>query len=128
MRIDDAKTLLDQDKWAAAYYLAGYAVECGLKACIIASLKKSDDWPEKQFTVRCYNHNLNELLELAGLNDHRAAEAEADAIFDGFWSFAKAWNEASRYDHAITEKDAKTMYQAISDPAHGVLQWIRKQW
>lgn len=53
MRIDDARALLDQNKWAAAYYLAGYAVECGLKACIIASLKRSDDWPEKQFSVRC---------------------------------------------------------------------------
>ena len=128
MRIDDARALLDQNKWAAAYYLAGYAVECGLKACIIASLKRSDDWPEKQFSVRCYNHNLNELLELAGLNDLRAAEAGADAVFDIFWSSATVWNESSRYDRATTEKDAKRMYQAIADPAHGVFQWIRKQW
>jgi HEPN domain-containing protein len=128
MRIDDAKALLNQGKWAAAYYLAGYAVECGLKACIIATLKKSDDWPEKQFSVRCYNHNLNELLELAGLKDIQEAEAKADAAFDKFWSFAKDWQFDSRYEHATTENDAKRMYQAITDPTHGVLQWIRKQW
>jgi HEPN domain-containing protein len=28
----DAKLLLDAGRWHAAYYLAGYAVECGLKA------------------------------------------------------------------------------------------------
>ena len=28
----DAKCLLDDRNWSAAYYLAGYAVECGLKA------------------------------------------------------------------------------------------------
>ena len=32
----DAKALLDAHRWSAAYYLAGYAVECGLKACVLA--------------------------------------------------------------------------------------------
>lgn len=128
MRIDDAKTLLDQGKWAAAFYLAGYAVECGLKACIIASLKKSDDWPEKQFSVRCYNHNLNELLELAGLKEVREGEAQANIVFAGFWGVAMDWNESSRYDHTTAESAANKLYQAVADPVHGVLQWIRKHW
>ena len=128
MRIDDAKILLDQGKWSAAYYLAGYAVECGLKACIIASLKKSDNWPEPGFSNKCYTHDFNQLLNLAGLKDIQEAEAKADPAFDKFWSFAKDWNEESRYEYATTEYDAKEMYQAIADPAHGVLQWIRKQW
>ncbi len=33
-RIVDASLLLVGGQWSAAYYLAGYAVECGLKACI----------------------------------------------------------------------------------------------
>jgi hypothetical protein len=33
-RISDAKVLLAARHWSAAYYLAGYAVECALKACI----------------------------------------------------------------------------------------------
>ncbi len=33
--IADAKALLAARRWGGAYYLAGYAVECGLKACIL---------------------------------------------------------------------------------------------
>jgi hypothetical protein len=39
-RISDAKVLLGARHWVGAYYLAGYAVECALKACI-AKLMKS---------------------------------------------------------------------------------------
>jgi hypothetical protein len=48
-RIAEAKILLDAGKWSGAYYLAGYAVECGLKACI-ANLLKTENFPEKEFS------------------------------------------------------------------------------
>jgi hypothetical protein len=64
MRLEDAKILLDQGKWPAAYYLAGYSVECALKACIIAFLNRSDEWPEPGFSNRCYTHSLDALLGL----------------------------------------------------------------
>jgi HEPN domain-containing protein len=34
IRIKEAKVLLDRKCYEGAYYLAGYAVECALKACI----------------------------------------------------------------------------------------------
>jgi hypothetical protein len=37
-RIADAKALLAAKRWAGAYYLAGYAVECALKACVLVRL------------------------------------------------------------------------------------------
>jgi hypothetical protein len=46
VRIDEALALLGQGKFDGAYYLAGYAVECGLKACI-ARLTSQDDYPPK---------------------------------------------------------------------------------
>jgi HEPN domain-containing protein len=42
-RLKDAEVLLAKGRFAAAYYLAGYAVECGLKACI-AKLTKAEDF------------------------------------------------------------------------------------
>ena len=33
-KLDDAKLLFDNGRFSNAYYLAGYAVELGLKACI----------------------------------------------------------------------------------------------
>ena len=53
MRIREAKALLDAKEWDGAYYLAGYAVECALKACIIKRLNSSDLWPEKSFVENC---------------------------------------------------------------------------
>jgi HEPN domain-containing protein len=35
VRLKEAKALLDLGMWDGAYYLAGYAVEVALKACII---------------------------------------------------------------------------------------------
>jgi HEPN domain-containing protein len=49
-RIRDAKALLTAGRWSGAYYLAGYAVECGLKACIIVQLMKTDQFPERRFS------------------------------------------------------------------------------
>jgi hypothetical protein len=42
--------LLGLQCWSGAYYLAGYAVECGLKACIIKCLMTTDQFPERKFS------------------------------------------------------------------------------
>jgi hypothetical protein len=44
-RIADARALLAAKRWSAAYYLAGYAVEAALKACI-AKLMKAEEFPD----------------------------------------------------------------------------------
>jgi HEPN domain-containing protein len=66
-RLEEAKVLLDQGRWDGAYYLAGYAVELALKACIIKLLLTRDDFPEKEFSRNCYTHDLEKLVGLAGL-------------------------------------------------------------
>jgi hypothetical protein len=65
-RITDAKVLLGARRWSAAHYLAGYAVECALKACI-AKLMKPEEFPDRSFAEKCWTHNLPQLLGLAGL-------------------------------------------------------------
>jgi HEPN domain-containing protein len=55
-RIGDARALLAARRWSAAYYIAGYAVECALKACI-AKLMKSEEFPDKRFADKCWAHN-----------------------------------------------------------------------
>src|SRR6185437_13757784 len=71
-RIAEAKILLDAGKWSGAYYLAGYAVECGLKACI-AKLTKPDEFPDKNFGAKCWIHEIEPLVKLAGLETQRDA-------------------------------------------------------
>src|SRR2546425_2666201 len=46
-RLSDAQVLLANGRFGAAYYLAGYAIECALKACI-AKLTKAEDFPRSE--------------------------------------------------------------------------------
>lgn len=40
-RILDAEALLAARRWSGAYYLGGYAVECGLKSCVLAYVERT---------------------------------------------------------------------------------------
>src|SRR5437764_991419 len=67
-RIRDAKVLLAAKQWSAAYYLAGYAVECALKSCILAFIERTGFiFVEKKYAEQCWTHDLEVLLKLAGL-------------------------------------------------------------
>jgi HEPN domain-containing protein len=125
-RIDDAKVLLAARHWSGAYYMAGYAVECALKACI-AKLMKSEEFPDKSFAEKCWTHNLPQLLSLAGLKDDFAAAIQADTDLADNWDTVKEWTESSRYD--LTPKaDAEGLYAAITDRKHGMLPWLKQRW
>lgn len=126
-RLGEAKALLDLGKWAGAYYLAGYAVELALKACIIKTLMATDAFPDREFSKNCYTHAIEKLVELAKLGAARKAATDADQVLLANWSTAKDWSEEKRY-HRIDEVEAEALYTAIADDKHGVLQWIKTQW
>ena len=67
IRLKEAKSLLDSRNYEGAYYLCGYAVECGLKACI-AKKTNRHDFPDKNTVNESYTHELSKLLRLAGLD------------------------------------------------------------
>jgi HEPN domain-containing protein len=128
-RIADAKALLAARRWAAAYYLAGYAVECGLKSCILARVGGAAEliFEDKRFSEKCWTHVLSQLLELAGLQATLAADMAADPELLRYWDRAKEWRESSRYA-GKTKTDAEELYEAIAAKKHGVLQWLKRYW
>lgn len=126
-RIDEAKALLDLGKWNGAYYLAGYAVELALKACIIKMLMETDAFPDKDLSRNCYTHSIEKLVTLAKLQLARKAATDADPDLLNNWSLARDWSEEKRY-HQIDQAEAEALYNAIADPAHGVFPWIKTQW
>ena len=65
-RLEDAKILLRNHRYEGSYYLSGYVVECGLKACI-AKLTKRYDFPDKGLVQGAYRHDLTQLLKMAKL-------------------------------------------------------------
>jgi hypothetical protein len=126
-RLVEAKALLDQGQWDGAYYLAGYAVELALKACIIKTLLATDAFPDREFSKNCYTHDIEKLVGLAKLDGARKTAMNADPDRSTNWRFAKDWSEEKRY-HRIDKTEAEALYAAIADAAHGVLPWIKAQW
>jgi hypothetical protein len=118
--------LLNAGKSSSAYYLAGYAVELALKACI-AKLFQPNVIPDKGFVSAIYTHKLDGLLAMAGLLPQFNADIKADAQFAAYWGIASKWNEESRYQ-LWDPISAATLLQAIHDPTHGVFQWVKKHW
>jgi hypothetical protein len=67
-RLIDAGILLQNQRWAAVYYLSGYAVECGLKACVVDFVEKNPGiiYEKRGFSDAGWTHKLSELIVVAG--------------------------------------------------------------
>ena len=111
IRIKEAKVLLDRKCYEGAYYLAGYAVECALKACIAKRTLAPDFPPNPRVVNDYYSHKIPSLAKLAGL------ELEVTK-----------WSEQGRYETHIESKDARDLCRAISNSRNGVLLWLKKYW
>ena len=126
-RLREARALLAARCWSGAYYLAGYAVECGLKSCVIKHLMTTDQFLERKFSEQCWTHNLIQLLGLAGLKAVFDADAAADPDLLAKWGTVKDWDESSRYERK-TKLEARQLFDAITNKKHGVLSWIKQHW
>lgn len=127
-RIMDAAALLAAGRWSAAYYLSGYAIECGLKACIMLYVQNTGAiFQDKKYGERCWTHDFKTLLVLAGLNESLDADINADPALSLNWDVAKVWDETSRYEQK-TQIEAQAIYDAVAAIPNGVPPWIRKHW
>lgn len=127
-RLADAQSLLAAGRWSGAYYLAGYAVECGLKACVLAHIEATGAiFRDRKYAERCWTHNLEELLALANLRPAMDNDTGANLDLLTNWNDTKDWAETSRYTQK-TEAEARRLLEAIADVSHGVLPWIRLRW
>ena len=126
VRIEEAQALFDARKYDGAYYLAGYAVECGFKACV-AGLTKKHDFPEKDFVKGAYTHDFEILIRTAELGDPFKLDLGRNARLKWNWEIVKDWKEDGRYNR-WTRDQARAMIEAISETPHGVLSWIKQYW
>jgi HEPN domain-containing protein len=125
IRIKEAEVLLAAGCYQGAYYLAGYALECTLKACIAKQVKEFD-FPDKQLANDCYTHNLTKLLTTARLKQKLADEENKNREFELNWAIATEWSEESRYKVAITQQQAQDLFNAITNDTSGILSWLKK--
>lgn len=107
-RLRDAQVLFDAKRFDGSYYIAGYAVELGLKARICRTLK----WAEFPSTGSEFadlrslkTHDLEVLRKLSGV------EAKIRTKLTPEWSVVSNWNPEKRYQATgqATEAEAKDM-------------------
>ena len=125
LRLQDAEAMLQVGRYEAAYYLAGYAVECAIKACI-AKRTGAESFPPRN-AARLYTHHFGTLLQAVDLEQPLRAAASPGSAFARNWAVVEDWSEESRYTWP-TEQDARALCQAIGDPQEGVLEWFRQRW
>lgn len=125
-RVREAKVLFAAGEYSGAYYLAGYAVECALKACI-AKATQRHDFPDKDRAQKSFSHKLPDLMKVAGLYDEFELAMRSSPALEASWLAVRSWSEQSRYETSNDEK-ASALLNAISKPINGVLPWIKRRW
>lgn len=125
-RLREAESLFRARLYEGAYHLAGLSVECAIKACIAKQTRRFD-FPDKARVLKSYDHNLLELVRVAGLQTIFEL-AVLDTEFAANWGIVAAWRIESRYTAVIRREEASLLLTSITHPAKGVMAWLRSQW
>jgi HEPN domain-containing protein len=126
LRLNEASALLSLGMYDGAFYLAGYSVECALKACIAKGTQRGD-FPDKKRVDKSHSHDLPQLADLAGLQNAVSERSKSDAVFRRHWRFVQDWSEQSRY-RRYDSGAAREMLKAVKDRRHGILPWLKRLW
>jgi hypothetical protein len=125
-KLKDAEVLLANERFSSAYYLAGYVIELGLKACI-ARRMQPETIPDKALVMTTYQHNFKALVGAAGLTLELEEEQANKPVFAEYWAITGGWSPEARYE-MVERYSAQVFVQAINDPDAGILRWIRQHW
>jgi len=132
LRLKEARALLSAGFPEGAYYLAGYAVECALKACI-AKRTQEHDFPDKKLADKTYTHDLERLIDAAELSDSFKKDKTSNRRLEMEWEYVRRWSEQCRYEllggsDEDRRKAAFLMIFSVESVGGGVLPWIRQFW
>ena len=125
LRAKEAATLAKTGSQQGAYYLAGFAVECALKACIAKKTRRHVFPADKDYASKVYTHNLDQLLKLAHLEGQLYKDMETRPQLANNWNVVRDWKVGCRYE--TSRLSGKEMTLAVNS-ANGVLQWIKLHW
>ena len=100
-RMEDAESLFNANRYDAAIYLCGYALECCLKEqiCIHNSWSEYVPLPGK-YTNLFYNHDLDVLEKLSGKSHALMSRVHRDRMF-----VKDKWNPENRYQLVKATED-----------------------
>jgi hypothetical protein len=120
-----AQALLDAGLYSGAHYMCGYVIECALKACICKRTNQYDFYPKD--AQKAWTHKFKDLIGFADVAETIEDDRRADGTLNIYWKVVEGWSEHSRYK-PFGQKEAEDLLAAVSDPVHGVLACIRRNW
>ena len=126
IRLREARLLLRAGFNDGAFYLAGYSVECGLKACIAKGTQRHE-FPDKKKVDSSYTHDLRQLAQVAQLKKKLLEQAKQSPEFRNNWDVVASWSEQSRYRTYPPER-VQALVEAVGNRDHGVISWIKRHW
>ena len=124
-RLAEATLLLESGLPSGAYYLAGYVIECELKAFIAAGFR-ANEIPDKSRVNSIHTHNLRDLLNLADLKSPLEDDMSENSGLRESWATISKWSEHARYE-IWTPDAAAIMLEAVGAADKGLLQWLQKR-
>jgi hypothetical protein len=125
-KLDDAEILFRNGGYSNSYYLAGFAVEIGLKACV-ARHQLPETIPSEEVLKNFLVHDYNKLVGLAGLMRALREHQDASNEFAANWGLVSQWHPSCRYGETDVYT-AQVMLDAVGNPVDGVLSWIKTHW
>jgi HEPN domain-containing protein len=126
LRLKEAQSLHRSGFWPGAYYLAGYAVECALKACVARATERYE-FPELERVRSSYTHDLLRPLRVAKLHESLKEAMRQEPRLASNWATVGEWSEEARYEQR-SQADAANLLVALQDRKYGVLAWLKKHW
>jgi hypothetical protein len=102
-RLTDAQKLCERQRWTATIYLAGYGVECALKAELASELRRIGGW------VRNQDHPLYRAVWTHDLPAIAGVLAHPPDLARDIRSVAETWSVELRYSskaHARSEAES----------------------
>jgi HEPN domain-containing protein len=134
-RLNEAKTLSHNKHYEAAFYLAGYAVECGLKAAVCKTLNIDIFNMSSELNRGFKTHRIDHLIVLAGLSKQLAVDASSNTLLaiaqNTFVNPPSAtdkwqsWSEEVRYN---VEKCDSAICDDFVNNVEQFLTWLRLHW
>lgn len=125
-KFDDSLLLWHAGRYSNAYYLAGYAVELALKACIARQII-AQTIPDKYFLTNILSHDFGKLIGVAGLRMELHDANKMDSQFAANWALVNNWSPDARYE--IHERaETQLLVEAVGNPNNGVFPWIQTHW
>jgi HEPN domain-containing protein len=123
IRLGEANILFSNKKYSGAYYLAGYAIELGIKAYYCKGRKRYTFPPDPSVVKSLYTHDLNGLMTVSELKRAFDIDVSSDSSLQSNWETVKDWSEKSRYSR-IKKSDSESMINAVKV----IFTWMQTKW